>query len=484
MPREPDQIVRIAASGEEPDAVVGVVGDQVLTATPADVGKVVTVAADGSLVLAEGGGGASDHGDLTGLTDPDHSIAAVIGLQTALDGALQIADNLSDLQSTGTARTNLGVYSTAEVDALIAGLPSKAVSHYATAAALPASAYANGASGVGATLTGNANGPLTVDGQLVAAGNLILVQNQAAPAQNGPYVVTQPGVVAVSPFILTRRSDYDTATEMAVAATFPVDAEGLSPGATNDAKVFLSVTSSPFVVGTTGITFAQVGGVYTAGGGIQLSGNQFSLVDQAEKVSLSLADAAGDLFYATADNTWARLPKGTALQQLRMNAGATAPEWAAPSSSGVWTRVERVVRRGTGNIGSLSSTAKAAIDATNLKTGSITLAVGDRVRLRCSATVKNSSAGQGVGIDFLVDQPTSADVYVDAGVDYGTIEVESPGSNTRFAIVAESEFTATEAGVHVFTVHYVVSGGTLTVCNATSGQDDVAIQLSVDKAAA
>jgi len=37
---------------------------------------------------------------------------------------------------------------------------------------------------------------------------------------------------------------------------------------------------------------------------------------------------AGDLPYATAANTLARLAKGTALQGLRMNAGATAPEWA------------------------------------------------------------------------------------------------------------------------------------------------------------
>ncbi len=86
MAREPDYIVRIVGDGEQADQVVGVVGDQVITATPADVGKVVTVAADGSLVLAEGGGGGvTDHGDLTGLTDPDHTIAAVTGLQTALD---------------------------------------------------------------------------------------------------------------------------------------------------------------------------------------------------------------------------------------------------------------------------------------------------------------------------------------------------------------------------------------------------------------
>jgi len=36
----------------------------------------------------------------------------------------------------------------------------------------------------------------------------------------------------------------------------------------------------------------------------------------------------GDLLYATAANALARLAKGTADQQLRMNAGATAPEWA------------------------------------------------------------------------------------------------------------------------------------------------------------
>ncbi len=90
--READSIVRLAASGEQPDQVVRVVGDQVITATPSDVGKVVTVAADGSLVLAAGGGGGvTDHGDLTGLSDADHPIAAVTGLQAALDAKAPLA---------------------------------------------------------------------------------------------------------------------------------------------------------------------------------------------------------------------------------------------------------------------------------------------------------------------------------------------------------------------------------------------------------
>lgn len=47
----------------------------------------------------------------------------------------------------------------------------------------------------------------------------------------------------------------------------------------------------------------------------------------------------GDILYATAADTLARLAKGTAAQQIRMNAGATAPEWFTPSSSGAVVKV-------------------------------------------------------------------------------------------------------------------------------------------------
>lgn len=56
-------------------------------------------------------------------------------------------------------------------------------------------------------------------------------------------------------------------------------------------------------------------------------------VDTADGLLIpkSIVDAAGDLITATADNTPARLAKGTALQVLRVNSGATALEWATPS---------------------------------------------------------------------------------------------------------------------------------------------------------
>ena len=43
---------------------------------------------------------------------------------------------------------------------------------------------------------------------------------------------------------------------------------------------------------------------------------------------------AGDILYATAARTLARLAKGTAGQVLTMNGGATAPEWATASGGG------------------------------------------------------------------------------------------------------------------------------------------------------
>lgn len=55
----------------------------------------------------------------------------------------------------------------------------------------------------------------------------------------------------------------------------------------------------------------------------------FQPLDGALTSLSGLSLAQGDLLYATAADTLARLPKGTAGQTLRMNAGATAPVWSA-----------------------------------------------------------------------------------------------------------------------------------------------------------
>jgi hypothetical protein len=71
-----------------------------------------------------------------------------------------------------------------------------------------------------------------------------------------------------------------------------------------------------------------VGGV-TSAIQTQLNAKQASDATLTSLSGLSLAE--GDVLYATAADTLARLPKGTAAQSLVMNAGATAPEWASGS---------------------------------------------------------------------------------------------------------------------------------------------------------
>ena len=95
------------------------------------------------------------------------------------------------------------------VDSTASGLVVHQAVALATAAALAANTYNNGTAGVGATLTGNANGALTVDGSVVTGAQRILVKNESTTSNNGIYVVTTVGSGG-SPYVLTRSSDANT----------------------------------------------------------------------------------------------------------------------------------------------------------------------------------------------------------------------------------------------------------------------------------
>jgi hypothetical protein len=68
----------------------------------------------------------------------------------------------------------------------------------------------------------------------------------------------------------------------------------------------------------------QTGSDVAISSGKKISGSasQFKMTDLA----------AGDIVYASADDTLGRLAKGTGTQTLKMNAGATAPEWVTVSA--------------------------------------------------------------------------------------------------------------------------------------------------------
>jgi len=74
---------------------------------------------------------------------------------------------------------------------------------------------------------------------------------------------------------------------------------------------------------------------------------------------------AGDILYATGTTTLAKLAKGTTLQHLRMNAGATAPEWTAAPSGGAWTLIKsQTITSSTADMEFINGTDDVVFDST------------------------------------------------------------------------------------------------------------------------
>jgi hypothetical protein len=157
------------------------------------------------------------------------------------------------------------------VDALAAGVVVKAQVVYTSSTNLNAT-YANGTSdssgglGVGATLTGNVDGALILDGPEVEAGQRVLIKNQTDAKHNGIYVVTFAGD-GDDPFILTRATDFNgnSSTNGIVKNANYVFVTSGTNSANDSYVVSLAGTStSPsgaIKFGTDNVSFAQYSGV-------------------------------------------------------------------------------------------------------------------------------------------------------------------------------------------------------------------------------
>lgn len=161
--------------------------------------------------------------------------------------------NVSDPVSSQDAVTNS--YMQTYVANAITYNPQKAECDYASTGSLPTYTYSNGSSGVGATITGLSLGLLTLDGSSPTVGKSVLIKNETGgnTPYNGIYTVTTNAGGAF--FVLTRRTDFNqTANITAGSQTFIASGSTLS-GTTWEMNNVATIT-----VGTTNITFAQVGG--------------------------------------------------------------------------------------------------------------------------------------------------------------------------------------------------------------------------------
>jgi hypothetical protein len=167
--------------------------------------------------------------------------------------------------------SNTDIVNKQYADAIASGIHFHEAVALATTAALPANTYNNGTSGVGATLTGNANGALSVDSTLTIAAERILVKDEVAGANNGVYVVTQVGS-AGTPYILTRATDFDT-VGTGVDQIDEGDFFLVTSGVANLNTAWVQQTAPPITIGTTAIVFQQFAApiTYTAGTGLSES---------------------------------------------------------------------------------------------------------------------------------------------------------------------------------------------------------------------
>lgn len=105
-----------------------------------------------------------------------------------------------------------------------------------------------------------------IDGISVAAGERVLVKNQTLAAENGVYIAASGA--------WTRALDADNSAEVTSGMAMMVT-EGIANGDTQ----WVLTTNDPITLGTSALTFAQIGAgaSYTAGAGIVITGNSIGL---------------------------------------------------------------------------------------------------------------------------------------------------------------------------------------------------------------
>lgn len=373
-------------------------------------------------------------------TQPAASDLSVAALANGITATTQAAgDNSTKLATTAFVQT------------AITSIDSKDQVAYCSTAALPSCTYANGASGVGATLTATANGPLIIDGVtslLAAVGSRMLIAGQASGFQNGWYTLTQLGVVAVSPWILTRAVDSDQAAEIGPGYLTAVEAPtGLTPGTSNNQKVFLSAAPSPFVVGTDTVTFALVGGTYTAGTGLTLTGTQFSIdVAYVGQTSITTLGTIGTgawqgtkvgLAYG-GTNADLSGTGGTSqvLKQTGVGSAVTVGQLAFTDISGVATAAQTPAL--TGDVTKPSGSATTTV--VNLPTG-----VTQAGYLAVTAIVAPSTPAAGLGRTYVDSTSKNLCVKDDAGVvKHGAQTIAAVASNWLTACNDAGLFSAAQ----------------------------------------
>ena len=383
------------------------------------------------------------------LAEFKNSSGTVVG-NIAVDGTLNVLSVVTS--NAGTTSTSLATRG--YVDTVAAGLNWHDSVAFATAAALPASTYANGTLGVGATLTGNANGRLTVDGSAQTTGKSILVKDQATATQNGIYTITEQGSVS-TPFVLTRRTDSNNSIPGQVSTG---DSVYVVSGTNNGGQGFTLTTTGTgtndaIIFGTDSLAFAQFTGTatFTAGAGLASTGN---VIDIGTASSSRIVINANDIDLATVSQT--------------NTSGSSTTTFV---SSFTVDSYGRISGKETSSVSFAGYATLANPDLTGVPTAPTAANATSTTQLATTAFVQNaatiavSDAGNNAVLKSLVD--AKGDLIV--GTADNTVGRLALGTNGYY-LKANSSLTSGMEWGAIPTINNLDDIGDVTITSAASGQ--------------
>ena len=183
--------------------------------------------------------------------------------QTQISGKLTASNNLSDVSSASTSRTNLGLGTISTQDSnnvavtggSITGLGEPSSNSDASTksyvdqavAGLRTRTIAECASTANVVISSALEAGDVIDGVTLVEGDRVLLKDQSTATENGLYLAVAGGAGAAS-----RDPEYDTIAELSGGMVV------VNQGTVNDNKIFLCTTDSDGSLGSTNITYTVI----------------------------------------------------------------------------------------------------------------------------------------------------------------------------------------------------------------------------------
>lgn len=330
------------------DGVAGNPTVNLAAVTQANSGSFLKVTLDGFGRVT--GNTAVVAGDITSLVDTVYVNVA----GDTMSGSLNMGGNL--ITNLGAPVAGTDAVTKNYVDSVLTGLSWKQAVRAATTGPV--------------TLATALEAGDTLDGVTLVAGDRILVKNQADQTENGIYIVQASGAPV-------RADDANTGAELRGASVY------VEEGTANQDTGWSQTTNGTITIGATNIVWAQFSGSgsYTAGTGLTLTGNTFSLTSPV----------------ATTLGGTGLTSIGTSNQVLGVNAGATGLEYktvTAGTGISISNAAGSITINNTG-VTSVGLSAPAIFTVSNspvTTTGTLTLSLASQAANTVFAA-PNGSAG-------------------------------------------------------------------------------------------